>query len=132
MGYQGRAPVHEKTGSFAIAPEQPALPPPPEPSAISQLSLFDLEKIKADNYINLYNEKELHIQVVHYIRRFHPEAVMMAGQGELQQTPSQRIEGKMKGYQKGCCDLMNLKQSHGLQRHVHRAQEPSGNGDRRR
>ena len=32
----------------------------------------------------------------------------MAGLGELQQTVSQRIEGKMKGYQKGCCDLMIL------------------------
>ena len=32
----------------------------------------------------------------------------MAGLGELQQTASQRIEGTMKGYQKGCCDLMIL------------------------
>ena len=93
-------PSIRKTGSYSVVPEQPALPPQPEPSAISQLSLFDLGKIKADNYINLYNEKELHIKVVQYIRRFHPEAVMMAGLGELQHTASQRIEGKMKGYQR--------------------------------
>ena len=40
--------------------------------------------------------------------RFHTDAVMMAGLGELQESPAQRIEGKMKGYQKGCCDLMIL------------------------
>ena len=79
-------PSIRKTGSHSVAPEQPSLPPAPEPSAISQLSFFDLEKIKVDNYINLYNEKELHIKVVQYIRRFHPDAVMMAGLGELQET----------------------------------------------
>ena len=33
-------PSIRKTGSYAVAPAQPALPPPPEPSAISQLSPF--------------------------------------------------------------------------------------------
>ena len=121
-------PSIRKTGSYSIAPEQPALPPPPEPSAISQLSLFDLEKIKVDNYINLYNEKELRIKVVHYIRRFHPEAVMMAGLGELQQTVSQRIEGKMKGYQKGCCDLMILNNHMDYQGMCIELKNPRGTG----
>jgi prophage antirepressor-like protein len=108
-------PAIRKTGSYT-APEAPALPVP-TPSEPLALNLFDLSKIRVDNSINLYNEKELHIQVVNYIRRFHPEAIMMAGLGELQETVSQRVEGKMKGYQKGCCDLMILNKHmdyHGL------------------
>jgi hypothetical protein len=100
-------PSIRKTGSYAVS-QQPALPPPPPPPAIPNIHFFDPEKIKQDNSFNLYNEKELHIKVVQYLRRFYPEAVMMAGLGELQQTVGQRIEGKMKGYQKGCCDLMVL------------------------
>ena len=99
-------PSIRKHGGYATAPVQTAVAP--APSAIAQLHIFDLEKLKTDRYINLYNERELHIKVVQYIRRFYPDAVMMAGLGELQQTVTQRIEGKMKGYQKGCCDLMIL------------------------
>ena len=119
-------PSIRKTGTFAIAQEQPSLPPPPLPSAIAQLNIFDQDKIKKNNYINLYNEKELHIKVVQYIRRFYPEAVMMAGLGEFQETPSQRIEGKMKGYQKGCCDLMILNNHMEYKGTVHRAEESTG------
>ena len=98
-------PTIRKTGSYTTA-TPPAIEPPP--SAIDDLQLFDPAKIKEDRSFNMWSEKDLHVKVVQYIRRFYPEAVMMAGLGELQQTPSQRIEGKMKGYQKGCCDLMIL------------------------
>jgi len=95
-------PSIRKVGSY----ELPA--PIPTPLPLENLQFLDLEKIKDDNSINLYNEKELHIQVVKYLRRFHPYAMLAAGLGELQQTVGQRIEGKMKGYTKGTCDLMIL------------------------
>jgi prophage antirepressor-like protein len=123
-------PSIRKTGAYAIAQEPPALPPPsPQPSAIAQLNIIDQDKIKKNNYINLYNEKELHIKVVQYVRRFHPEAVMMAGLGEFQETHSQRIEGKMKGYQKGCCDLMILNNHMEYKGLCIELKNPRGTGD---
>ena len=53
---------------------------------------------------------------------------MMAGLGELQQTPSQQIEGKMKGYQKGCCDLMILNNHMDYQGMCIELKNPRGTG----
>ena len=78
-------PSIRKTRCYS-APQTEEPQPQPEPSRIQDLQLFDLQKIKADNSFNLCTETELHIKVVAYIRKYHPEAVMMAGLGELQQT----------------------------------------------
>ena len=37
------------------------------------------------------NETDLHCKVVQYIRRFYPEAIIVAGLGELRDTPAKRI-----------------------------------------
>ena len=52
------------------------------------------------------NEYDLQTKVVHYIRAFYPEAIIVAGLGELQDTPSKRINSWKKGYQKGQPDIM--------------------------
>ena len=52
------------------------------------------------------NETDLHCKVVEYIRRFYPEAIIIAGLGELQDTCSKRISSWKKGYTKGKPDLM--------------------------
>lgn len=46
------------------------------------------------------------IKVVHFIRKFYPEAVIVAGLGELQDTRAKRINSWKKGYQKGQSDIM--------------------------
>lgn len=52
------------------------------------------------------NETDLHYKVVDYIRRFYPEAIIVAGLGELQDTPSKRTDSWKKGYTKGQPDLI--------------------------
>lgn len=52
------------------------------------------------------NETDLHYKVVQYIRRFYPEAIMITGLGENQDTPTKRINSWKKGYQKGQPDII--------------------------
>ena len=54
------------------------------------------------------NETDLHCKVVEYIRRFYPEAIIVAGMDELQDTCSKRISSWKKGYTKGQPDIMIL------------------------
>ena len=44
------------------------------------------------------NETDLHCKVVHLIRTFYPKALIVAGLGENQDTPSKRIGSWKKGY----------------------------------
>jgi prophage antirepressor-like protein len=52
------------------------------------------------------SEFDLHVRVVAYIRRFYPDALIIAGLGELQDTSSKRITCWRKGYQKGQPDII--------------------------
>ena len=54
------------------------------------------------------NEMDLHCKVVHLIRNFYPDAIMVPGLGENQDTSSKRIDSWKKGYKKGQPDLMIL------------------------
>ena len=90
-------PSIRKTGSYVP-------PPPAPPPAIT--SMFGKAEYKTDHSLQMCSENDLHFKVVDYIRRFHPHAKMTAGLGEFQTTIALRIEGKMKGYQKGTADLM--------------------------
>ena len=54
------------------------------------------------------NETDLHCKLMQYIRRFYPEAIMVAGLGENQDTPTKRINSWKKGYMKGQPDIMIL------------------------
>ena len=49
-----------------------------------------------------------HAKVVHFIRRFYPSALLVAGLGELQDTPKKRFESYHKGYVGGCPDIILL------------------------
>ena len=91
-----------KTGSYVVPPP----PPTPRHSALTELQVVDLSKIRQDKQIVLTDENQLHYKAVDYFKQYHPHAKIMAGLGELQETSHQRIEGKLKGYEKGCCDLM--------------------------
>ena len=58
--------------------------------------------------LSLMNETDLHYKVVHVVRKYFPEAVMVAGFGELQDSSPKRIDAWSKGYVSGQPDLMLL------------------------
>jgi prophage antirepressor-like protein len=58
--------------------------------------------------ICLINEFDLHAKIVDFIRRFHPDANVVAGLGENQSTEQLRIRSWQLGYTKGQCDLLLL------------------------
>ena len=54
----------------------------------------------------LRNESDLHHQVVQFLRRFYPQALLVAGLGELQDTSQKRIYSYRCGYTAGQPDLI--------------------------
>ena len=54
------------------------------------------------------NETDLHSKVVHLIRNFYPDSIMIPGLGENQDSPEKRINSWKKGYIRGQPDLMIL------------------------
>ena len=56
--------------------------------------------------LKIENETDLRCKVVDYNSRFYPEAIIVAGLGELQHTCYKRISSWKKGYVKGHPDLM--------------------------
>ena len=93
-------PSIRKTGGYVV----PTAEPPPPPPAISTIAAF--ADFKENRSFTMISENDLHTKVVDYVRRFYPQAKMMAGLGEFQKTSALRIEGWQKGYQKGTGDLM--------------------------
>ena len=59
----------------------------------------------------LMNENNLHFKVVHFIRNYWKEAVIIAGLGEMQDTNAKQIESWKKGYTKGQPDILLLNRS---------------------
>ena len=58
--------------------------------------------------IMISNEKELHYKVVKLIRKYYPDAILVAAMGENQDTEKKRLDSFKKGYQRGTPDLMIL------------------------
>ena len=58
------------------------------------------------NKIKIECENDLHYEVVKFIRKNYPEALMIAGLGENQRTSGLRISSYKKGYSAGQVDLM--------------------------
>ena len=59
-----------------------------------------LSNVSVDSYtsISIMDERDLHIKVISYIRNNHPNAILCAGLGELQNSSTKRIEAYKKGY----------------------------------
>ena len=70
-----------------------------------QYKLFDSPWNKM---IMISNERELHYKVVNLIRNYYPDAILVAGLGENQDTENKRLDSWKKGYQRGQPDLMIL------------------------
>jgi prophage antirepressor-like protein len=54
----------------------------------------------------LANESDLHHKIVQFLRRFYPQALLVAGLGELQDTNGKRLDAWRKGYTAGQPDLI--------------------------
>ena len=58
--------------------------------------------------ICLLNEFDLHSKVIDFVRRFHPDANIVAGLGENQDSSDKRIKSWQCGYTRGQCDILLL------------------------
>ena len=76
----------------------------------------------------LRNEADLHYKVVQAIRRFYPHALMVAGLGELQNTPERRLDAYRKGYQAGQADLLILNHHKSFNGLAIELKNPKGSG----
>ena len=70
-----------------------------------QFKMFDSPWNKM---IMISNEKELHYKVVQLIRNYYPDALLVAGLGENQDTEEKRLDSYKKGYSRGQPGLMIL------------------------
>jgi prophage antirepressor-like protein len=58
--------------------------------------------------VSLMNETDLHYKVVDFVRKYFPEAILVAGLGELQDTDPKRLSAYRKGYTRGQPDILIL------------------------
>ena len=84
--------------------------------------------IRTNHVFNIANEKQLHNKVVEWIRRFHPEVIIVPGLGELQKTDEARVEAWAKGYTKGQADLLILACNNEYSGMCLEFKSPMGNG----
>ena len=70
-----------------------------------QYKLFDSPWNKM---IMIGNETDLHYKVVHFIRRYYPDTILVAGLGENQDTDDKRLDSYKKEYTRVQPDLMML------------------------
>jgi prophage antirepressor-like protein len=68
-------------------------------------------KYVRNSQVSLMNENDLHFKVVDFIRKYWPEALRIAGLGELQDSDDKRIEAWRKGYTKGQPDLIIMEKT---------------------
>ena len=84
--------------------------------------------IHTNHVFNIANEKQLHNKVVEWIRRFHPQVILVPGLGELQKTDEARMEAWAKGYTKGQADLLILACNNEYSGMCLEFKSPMGNG----
>ena len=76
--------------------------------SIRKTGSYQLVPSLKHNQFVILNERDLHENVVSYIRRFYPDVIFNASLGELQDTSEKRILGYKHGYLKGAPDLFIL------------------------
>ena len=76
--------------------------------SIRKYGYFKLFDNPNNKMFKIENEMDLHSKVVHLIRNFYPDAIMVPGLGENQDTSEKRINSWKMGYTRGQPDLMIL------------------------
>ena len=84
------------------------------------------EQIRAP--LSLRNESDLHHKVVGAIRRFWPHALLVAGLGELQDTPEKRMYSWRAGYLGGQPDILVLNNHKSFNGFAIELKNPRGSG----
>jgi len=64
--------------------------------------------ISQNTRISILNERDLHYQVISFINKNWPDAIIIPGLGENQTTPKLRCDSKRKGYISGTPDILIL------------------------
>ena len=69
---------------------------------------YESRKPQTKLQICLINEFDLHAKIIDFVRRFHPEANIVAGLRENQDSEQKRIKSWQCGYTRGQCDILLL------------------------
>ena len=99
--------------------------------SIRKTGSYDLSDRKSlcGKQLKLLSETDLHYAVVRYIRRFHPNALIVAGLGEYQDTASRISDAYRKGYIGGQPDLIITNPMNGYVGFAIELKTPKGNGE---
>ena len=76
--------------------------------SIRKYGYYKLFESPNNKMFKIENEMDLHTKVVELARNFYPDALLVPGLGENQDTSEKRINSWKKGYQRGKPDLMVL------------------------
>ena len=76
--------------------------------SIRKFGYYKLFDNPNNKMFKIENETDLHYKVVHLIRRYYPDSILVAGLGENQDTDDKRLDSYKKGYMRGQPDLMIL------------------------
>ena len=79
--------------------------------------------------LKLINETDLHYAVIRYIRIYHPDALIIAGLGEYQDTVERRSDAYRKGYLGGQPDLIITNPMNGYNGFAIELTTPKGTGE---
>ena len=98
---------------------------------IRKTGSYELPELKSlcGKQLKLLNETDLHYAVVRYIRRFHPDALIIAGLGEYQDTAFRRSDAYRKGYIGGQPDIIITNPMNGYNGFAIELKTPKGNGE---
>jgi hypothetical protein len=96
-------PSIRETGSYTLSASS-APPAREHPRHFTK----QIEDIKTTHILHINNEQSLHTNVVDFIRRNYPDAILHAGLGEMQHIEHIRLMAWRKGYTKGTADISIL------------------------
>jgi hypothetical protein len=80
------------------------------------------------NQLKLLNDTDLHYAIIRYIRKYHPDALVIAGLGEYQDTVQRRSDAFHKGYLGGQPDVIIANPMNGYTGFAIELKTPKGTG----
>jgi hypothetical protein len=86
---------------------------------------------KTPQQFSIRNETDLRYKVLDYVRKFYPQAITIAGLGELQDTEGRRIDAYRKGYTGGQPDLLIMNSNRVFKAFALEFKHPGGCGELR-
>jgi prophage antirepressor-like protein len=99
--------------------------------SIRKTSSYELPEPKSlcGKQLKILNETDLHYAVVRYIRKYHPNALIIAGLGEYQDTVQRRCDAYRKGYIGGQPDIIITNPMNGYKGFAIELKTPKGTGE---